>query len=395
MKITENFEYMNKIANNVKAINQNQFARFFNELKPPEDASKPDLWLYSGEGRTECSLAITLNETGKSVNRIRVRDVNDVGLPGSTVYEAAPELERDYNNIKVILASGSGESTGPLTTVRETAKYLEDKKNDRWKIFLSTSRPKSKIAKIVKENDGIILEIKGAKKKSKEFLKTGIMRDQFELANLFVFQGVGQMVYERAEPDRFPEIVKERFTTIGKMIDEHIKTGSYETLMDNLERHCNVFCGGKDGGYYTSKMNAIRLRHIKNLMGDEVFLIKEPSVKKPLPGDPLIITSFSGGKEGVYPGGTKEEDAYVFKLAQKYQGKKAIVYAFVGNENSPLGREADHTALLKMDVKHEKPNPFYLYAAFVQSPLPGVLAKRLSYLGYPVSPEIVEWYHSL
>lgn len=395
MRITEKFEYMNKIANNVNGINQDQFAHFFNELKPPESASKSDLWLLSGEGRSECSLVIPTNETGKSVNRIRVRNVNDVGLPGSTVYEAAPELERDYNNIKVVVASGSGESSGPLTTVRETTKYLKDKKSDRWKIFLTTSQPKSKIAKIVKENDGMILEIKGAKKNSKEFLKTGIMRDQFELANFFVYQTIGQMIYEKAEPDRFTKIVEERFPAIGEMIDEHIKTGFYETLMDNLEKHCNVFCGGKDGGYFTSKMNTIRLRHIKNLMGDEVFLIGEPSVKKPLPGDPLLITSFSGGKEDVYLGGTKEEDAYVFNLAKKYQDKKAIIYAFVGNENSPLGKKADHTALLKMDVKRGEPNPFYLYAAYVQSPLPGVLAKRLSDLGYPISHEIVEWYHSL
>lgn len=165
--------------------------------------------------------------------------------------------------------------------------------------------------------------------------------------------------------------------------------------MDNLERHCNVFCGGKDGGYFTSKMKAIRLRHIKNLMGNEVFLIGEPSAKKPLPGDPLIIDSFSGGKEDVYLGGAKEEDSYVFKLAEKYKKKKTKIYAIVGNEDSPLKKISDHTALLKVDVKPEEPNPFYLYAAYLQSPIPGVLAQRLSNLGYPVSPEVVEWYHSL
>ena len=395
MEITKNFEYINKIANNVRGINQRCFQYFFDELKPPEKALKPDLWLLVADGRSECSLMTPGNEMAYSIDRIRVRNVKDVGMPGPTISTAAPELERDYNNINVVIASGGGESSGPLSIAKEIAEYKKNDKGGRWKIFLTTSKPNSSIAKVVKENDGIILKLRGARKKSKEFLKTGIMRDQFELGNCFLFHSIGEMIYENAEAERFPELVEERFPTIGEMIDEQVESGFYDILLDDLEKHCNAFCGGKGGGYFVSKMNAIRINHVKRLTGDYAFLIEDTNVPKPIPGDPLIITSNSGGRDDVYVGGAKKEAAFVVKLAEKYKKKKARIHSVLGSENSPVEKLSDNAALLKNEHKPGAPNPFYLHATYVQSPLPGMLAKRLSDLGYSVTSEILEWWHSL
>ena len=309
---------------------------------------------------------------------------DDPGFPGKSMYDAAPDLERRYKKTLLLMNSGSGYSDDPLVMAQELAKYIEEKKTNKFSMGLLTSTYDSPLAEITSKYGNVIqLKGRGKSKPSFEYSETGMMGDIFELGTLELLNSMIEAIFRNLEVDDVFRLCLEEFEKIGDLIDANVESDTYTQLVDIMEKRTNVFLGGKGTANEIAKMTGVRLFHIKSFLGDNVYITRGVNTPHPRAGDLEILLSFSG------------ETRPVIIWADVMKKFNGTVFAITGAKDSTLAKKADLKIILEEEVKPSTPRRFYTRAAFVLSPLPVKLAERLAQRGLNLPEYIISWYHSV
>jgi len=309
---------------------------------------------------------------------------DDPGFPGKNMYDAAADLERRYKKTLLLMNSGSGYSDDPLVMAQDLARYIEEKKTNKFTMGLMTSSLESPLAQITKQHGHVVqMKGRGKSKPSFEYSETGMMGDIFELGTLELLCMMIEAIFRNLEVEDVFRLCKEEFEKIGAIIDANLESETYTHLVDLLEKRTNVFLGGKGTASEIAKMTGVRLFHIKSFLGDNVFITRGVNTPHPRAGDLEILLSFSG------------ETKPVIIWCDVMKQFKGNVLAITGNKDSTLANKADLKIILEEEVKPGTPRRFYTRAAYVLSPLPVKLAERLAQRGLRLPEYIISWYHSV
>jgi 6-phospho-3-hexuloisomerase len=309
---------------------------------------------------------------------------DDPGFPGKNMYDAAADLERRYKKTLLLMNSGSGYSDDPLVMAQDLARYIEEKKTNKFTMGLMTSSLESPLAQITKQHGHVVqMKGRGKSKPSFEYSETGMMGDIFELGTLELLCMMIEAIFRNLEVEDVFRLCKEEFEKIGAIIDANLESETYTHLVDLLEKRTNVFLGGKGTASEIAKMTGVRLFHIKSFLGDNIFITRGVNTPHPRAGDLEILLSFSG------------ETKPVIIWCDVMKQFKGNVLAITGNKVSTLANKADLKIILEEEVKPGTPRRFYTRAAYVLSPLPVKLAERLAQRGLRLPEYIISWYHSV
>ncbi|MFH1229770.1 MAG: hypothetical protein V1678_05105 [Candidatus Aenigmatarchaeota archaeon] len=397
-KISDNVGYVNKVLDNVSCIVPLEFREFYESVR---DA---DAIILTGAGRSGGSLRSAFSEFSKIRYDVDVMTPGDVGFRAATIYGAAPILEKKYNKIALIANSGSGKAeSSPYSNTKQLARYIENTGSKKFSINVITSNVDSPLGRIGSKH-GATLCLKGRDKSSssennKDF---GIMGDIYELGSLAALQGVCQMMCEKVPKgsdgsyyQRFDEIMKDEFPKIGKVMDEFVSSDKYAPIIDNIESRSYTFMGGRAVAEEISKMLATRVGHLKHFLGDEVHIVAKATTPRPRARDLAIFTSYSGGNPD-YPGETEDEKASVVEWAKNFNDSGVENFSMVGNKNTKLEGVSKSCFHIFEEIKPNKPNWFYVKAAYAQSPIAVSVCERLATKrGLKLSPGVLEWFHSI
>jgi len=373
--------YFNKIRDNILSIRRKDLSPLYEALK------SADCVVCGGSGRSLYSLNAAMSQIALSQIGWRNKVVltpDDPGFPGKNMYDAAADLERRYKKTLLLMNSGSGYSDDPLVMAQDLARYIEEKKTNKFTMGLMTSSLESPLAQITKQH-GHVVQIKGRgkSKPSFEYSETGMMGDIFELGTLQLLCMMIEAIFRNLEVEDVFRLCKEEFEKIGAIIDANLESETYTHLVDLLEKRTNVFLGGKGTASEIAKMTGVRLFHIKSFLGDNVFITRGVNTPHPRAGDLEILLSFSG------------ETKPVIIWCDVMKQFKGNVLAITGNKDSTLANKADFKIILEEEVKPGTPRRFYTRAAYVLSPLPVKLAERLAQRGLRLPEYIISWYHSV
>lgn len=376
-----NIGYVNKIRDNILSIRRKSILPLYEELKAA------DCVVCAGSGRSLYSLNAAMSQIALSQVGWRNKVVltpDDPGFPGTSMYDAAADLERRYKKTLLLINSGSGYSDDPLVMAQDLARYIEEKKTKRFSIGLITSSLESPLAQITKQYGNVIqLKGRGKSKPSFEYSETGMMGDIFELGTLSLLESMIEAIYRNLEVDEMFDLCAEEFEKIGAMIDENVQSETYTQLVDLLEKRTNVFLGGKGTANEIAKMTGVRLFHIKSFLGDNVYVTRGVNTPHPRAGDLEILLSYSGETKPV---------VLWADVMKKFNG---TVLAITGTKDSTLARKADLKIILEEELKTGAPRRFYTRAAYALSPIPVKLAERLAQRGLRLPEYIISWYHSV
>jgi 6-phospho-3-hexuloisomerase len=353
----------------------------FNELKAA------DCVICGGSGRSLYSLNAALSQIAISQVGWRNKVVltpDDPGFPGKNMYDAAADLARRYKKTLLLINSGSGYSDDPLVMAQDLAKYIEEKKTNRFTMGLLTSAPESPLGEIVRKYGNVVeLKGRGKSKPGTEYSETGMMGDIFELGTLELLNSMVEAVFRNLEVDDVFQLCIQEFEKMGEIIDTNVNSETYNQLVDLLEKRTNVFLGGKGTGNEIAKMTGVRLFHIKSFLGDNVYITRGVNTPHPRAGDLEILLSYSG------------ETRPVIIWADVIKKFAGIVFAITSSKDSSLAKKADLKIILPEEVKPSTPRRFYTRAAYVLSPVPVKLAERLGQRGLNLPEYIISWYHSV
>ena len=352
-----------------------------------EELRAADCVVCGGSGRSLYSLNAAMSQIALSQVGWRNKVVltpDDPGFPGKNMYDAAADLERRYKKTLLLINSGSGYSDDPLVMAQDLAKYIDEKKTNKFSMGLLTSSYESPLAEIVSKHGQVIqLKGRGKSKPSFEYSETGMMGDIFELGTLELLNSMIEAIFRNLEADDVFRLCTEEFEKMGETIDTNINSETYTQLVDLLEKRTNVFLGGKGTANEIAKMTGVRLFHIKSFLGDNVYVTRGVNTPHPRAGDLEILLSFSG------------ETKPVIIWADAIKKFAGTVFAITGSKDSILAKKADLKIILPEEVKPSTPRRFYTRAAYVLSPLPVKLAERLRERGLNLPEYIISWYHSV
>ena len=373
--------YVNKIRDNVLGISRKSLSPLYEDLKAA------DCVVCGGSGRSLFSLNAAMSQIAISQVGWRNKVVltpDDPGFPGKNMYDAAADLERRYKKTLLLMNSGSGYSDDPLVMAQDLARYIEEKKTNRFSMGLLTSALESPMAEITRKHGNVVqLKGRGKSKPSFEYSETGMMGDIFELGTLSLMEMMIETIFRNLEVDQVFELLADEFEKVGAMIDAQVESETYNKLVDLLEKRTNVFLGGKGTANEIAKMTAIRLFHIKSALGDNVYVTRGVNTPHPRSGDLEILMSFSG------------ETTPVLIWADVMKKFNGTVLAITGSKDSSLAKKADLAIVLEEEGRSGAPRRFYTRAAYVLSPLPVKLANRLALRGLRLPEYIISWYHSV
>ena len=373
--------YVNKIQENILSIKRKELSPLFDELKAA------DCVISGGSGRSLYSLNAALSQIALSQAGWRNKVVltpDDPGFPGKSMYDAAADLARRYKKTLLLINSGSGYSDDPLVMAQDLAKYIEEKKSNRFSMGLFTSAVESPLGEIVAKYGNVVeLKGRGKSKPGTEYSETGMMGDIFELGTLELLNSMIEAVFRNLDVDDVFQLCVEEFEKIGDMIDSNINSETYTTLVDVLEKRTNVFLGGKGTANEIAKMTGVRLFHIKSFLGDNVYITRGVNTPHPRAGDLEILLSYSG------------ETRPVIIWADVIKKFAGTVFAITSSPDSTLAKKADLKIILPEEAKPLTPRRFYTRAAYVLSPIPVKLAERLGQRGLNLPEYIISWYHSV
>ena len=373
--------YINRIQENISNVRKRELGLLYENLK------SADCVVCGGSGRSLYSLNAAMSQIAISQIGWRNKVVitpDDPGFPGKNMYDAAAEFERRYNKIFLLINSGSGVSGDPLVMAEDLSKYVEDTKTSKFSMGLITSNLKSPLANVVSKH-GNVLELKGrdSAKPSLDYSEVGIMGDIFELGSLLLMSMMTEAIFRNLEVGEVVPLCNEEFQKLGPLVDSIAVSDTYLRLIDALEKRTSVFLGGKGTASEIVKMTAIRLFHLKSLLGDDVYIARGVNTPAPRPGDLEILISFSGE--------TKPVIAWC-EILKKMNG---TILSITGTKKSTLSEKSDLNISLEEEVKAGQPRRFYMRAAFVLSPLPVKLVERLGEKGLTLPEYILHWHHSL
>lgn len=373
--------YVNRIRDNIFDIRRKQLSPLYENLK------SANCVVCGGSGRSLFSLNAAMSQIAISHIGWRNKVVltpDDPGFPGRNMYDAAAELQRRYKKILLLINSGSGYSDDPLVMAQDLARYVEDRKTSKFSMGLVTSNLNSPLARLVRKYGHVVkLKGRGKSKPSFEYSETGMMGDIFELGSLLLLCMMTEAIFRNLEGNEVFQLCEDELDKLGAMIDLNVQSETYLHLVDILERRCDVFLGGKGTASEIAKMAGVRLFHIKGFLGDNVYITRGVNTPHPRAGDLEILLSFSG------------ETKPVILWCDVVKNLNGTVFAVTGKKDSTLARKADLEITLEEKVKLGQPRRFYMRAAYVLSPLPVKLAKRLGKRGLKLPEYIMNWYHSI
>jgi D-arabinose 5-phosphate isomerase GutQ len=377
-----NIKYILTIFDNIRAVNPKEIESLYYGL------SSVRVIVPSGEGRSKGALSIACSEIAKMNKGKIILDRSDIGFPGRDLYEAAPAIRNKYGPMSLLINSGSGKALIPLIDAQKLGQYITETGNIRdYRIDVVTSDPESPIGKLGSRY-GSVVNLKGQVtyenfSEIKEFRETGILTDIFELGSLVLYQAIAEAMNKDAPPDAIFSIIENIFKEIQEMFEDKNSIEFIKRIVDDLEKRSLCFMGGLGSGLEVARMTAVRIGHIKRVLGDSVYVIRDVNLPVPRPGDIFIVISYSGETE-VVVGWCKN-----FK---KMGGK---VISIVGNKNSSIYSLSDYSNVINSPYVKGEPNRFYLKAAFLLSPLPLFLAERIEKRGLRLPDYILRWYHSI
>jgi 6-phospho-3-hexuloisomerase len=376
-----NIGFVNKIRDNILSVKRKDLAPLYNALK------SADCVVCGGSGRSLYSLNAAMSQIALSQigwrNKVVVTP-DDPGFPGKNMYDAAADLERRYKKTLLLMNSGSGYSDDPLVMAQDLARYIEEKKTNKFSMGLMTSSLESPLAQVTSQYGHVVqLKGRGKSKPSFEYSETGMMGDIFELGTLQLLCMMIESIFRNLEVEDVFRLCKEEFDNIGAILNANIESDTYTTLVDMLEKRTDVFLGGKGTANEIAKMTGVRLFHIKSFLGDNVFITRGVNTPRPRAGDLEVLLSFSG------------ETKPVLIWADVMKQFNGSVLAITGKKESTLAKKADLRIILEEEEKPGTPRRFYTRAAFVLSPLPVKLAERLALRGLRLPEYIISWYHSV
>lgn len=368
-------KYIDQVKTNVFNVDISSLYMLYDSLK------EADCIIPYGSGRSYCSIKIPMSQLAKIFGEKYVITPEDPGFPGNNMYEAARKLEQKFNKILLILNSGSGRSEEPLNIGKDLAKYIEDTHSNKFTIISITSNLTSPIGKLAEEY-GFTIHLKGRTKDMEpgDYMTSGIMGDTYELGSLLLIQGVVKALYLDKKHE-LTSIYRKYFHCIDRLMYEHVESAIYEELVELLMKRTNVFVGGRGSADEVAEMTVIRLSHVKYAIGDHVYQARGPNTPRPRPGDVGILISYSG------------ETPSVVRWANTLMREKCIVYSIVGNSESSLAQNSHHVIPIHVDNPNDL-RDFYMYAAFVLSPLPIKLIGKLSASGLTLPEKLLRYYHS-
>lgn len=376
-----NIGFVNRIRENILSVRRKDLSPLYDALKAA------DCVICGGSGRSLYSLNAAMSQIALSQIGWRNKVVltpDDPGFPGKNMYDAAADLERRYKKTLLLMNSGSGYSDDPLVMAQDLARYIEEKKTNKFTMGLITSSPESPLAQITSQHGHVVqLKGRGRSKPSFEYSETGMMGDIFELGTLQLLCMMIEAIFRNLEVEDVFRLCREEFDKIGAIINANMESDTYTHLVDMLERRTDVFLGGKGTANEIAKMTGVRLFHIKSFLGDNVFITRGVNTPRPRAGDLEVLLSFSGETKPVI---------LWCDVMKKFNG---IVLAITGKKESTLAQKADLKIILEEDEKPGTPRRFYTRAAYVLSPLPVKLAERLAQRGLRLPEYIISWYHSV
>jgi 6-phospho-3-hexuloisomerase len=378
---TSSLGYINRIGRNLLSVKKSKLRLLYKDLK------SANCVVCGGSGRSLYSLNAAMSQIALSRIGWRNKVVltpDDPGFPGRNMYEAAAELERRYKKILLLINSGSGFSEDPLTMAQDLVRYMKDKKTSKFTMGLVTSNLNSPLAKTVGEH-GNVVELKGRGKTrpSFDYSEVGMMGDMFELGSLLLQFAMTEAIFRNLDVSEVFQLCDDEMKKLGSMIDSNIESGTYEHLVNLLERRANVFLGGKGTANEIVKMTAVRLFHIKGFMGDNVYIARGVNTPHPRAGDLEVLLSYSG------------ETKPVISWCDIFQNLSGKVLGITGVKNSTLARKSDQCIVIEEKSKPGQPRRFYMRAAYILSPLPVKLAEKLDERGLKLPEYILSWYHSV
>jgi D-arabinose 5-phosphate isomerase GutQ len=377
-----NIKYILTIFDNIRALNPKDVESLYYGL------SSVRVIVPSGEGRSKGALSIACSEIAKMNKGKIILDRSDIGFPGRDLYEAAPSIRNKYGPMSLLINSGSGKALIPLIDAQKLGQYISETGNIRdYRIDVVTSDPESPIGKLGSRY-GSVVNLKGQVtyenfSEIKEFRETGILTDIFELGSLVLYQAIAEAMSKDASADAIFSIIENIFKEIQEMLEDKNSVEFIKRIVDDLEKRSLCFMGGLGSGLEVARMTAVRIGHIKRVLGDAVYVIRDVNLPVPRPGDIFIVISYSGETE-VVVGWCKN-----FK---KMGGK---VISVVGNKDSSIHSLSDYSYVINSPYIKGEPNRFYLKAAFLLSPLPLFLAERIEKRGLKLPDYILRWYHSI
>jgi len=377
-----NIKYILTIFDNIRALNPKEVESLYYGL------SSVRVIVPSGEGRSKGALSIACSEIAKMNKGKIILDRSDIGFPGRDLYEAAPSIRNKYGPMSLLINSGSGKALIPLIDAQKLGQYITETGNIRdYRIDVVTSDPESPIGKLGSRY-GSVVNLKGQVtyenfSEIKEFRETGILTDIFELGSLVLYQAIAEAMSKDASADAIFSIIENIFKEIQEMLEDKNSVEFIKRIVDDLEKRSLCFMGGLGSGLEVARMTAVRIGHIKRVLGDAVYVIRDVNLPVPRPGDIFIVISYSGETE-VVVGWCKN-----FK---KMGGK---VISVVGNKDSSIHSLSDYSYVIYSPYIKGEPNRFYLKAAFLLSPLPLFLAERIEKRGLKLPDYILRWYHSI
>ncbi len=381
IKSVSSFGYVNRIRDNLLSIKKRDLAPLFDDLKAA------DCVVCSGSGRSLYSLNAAMSQIALSQVGWRNKVVltpDDPGFPGKNMYDAAADLERRHKKILLLMNSGSGYSDDPLMMAQDLSKYIEETGSNRFSMALLTSSLDSPLAQITaKHGTVVLLKGRGKLKPSFEYSETGMMGDIFELGTLELLGMLIEAIFRNLEVDDVFNLIDEELDHVSALIEANIKSETYSKVVDQLERRTNVFFGGKGTANEIAKMTAVRIFHMKTVLGDNVFMARGVNTPHPRAGDLEILVSYSG------------ETRPVLIWADVLKQFNGTVFSITANKESTLAKKSDLNIILEEEVRSGAPRRFYTRSAFVLSPLPMKLAERLAQRGLRLPEYILSWYHSV
>ena len=373
--------YINRIRDNLLNIGRRELSPLYEDLK------SADCVVCGGSGRSLYSLNAAMSQIAISQTGWRNKVVltpDDPGFPGKSMYDAAAELERRYNKTLLLMNSGSGVSGDPSVMAEDLSRYIEEKRTSKLSMGLITSGLNSPLAEIVGKHGHVVeLRGRGRAKPSFDYSEVGIMGDIFELGSLLLLSMMTEAIFRNLEADEVVKLCEEEFAKLGPMVDSTVESETYSRLVDVLEKRTSVFLGGKGTASEIVKMTAVRLSHIKNTLGDSVYIARGVNTPPPRPGDVQILVSFSG------------ETKPVISWCDTLKKMNGTVVSITGTRESTLTGKSDLRIVLEEEAPLGQPRRFYMRAAYVLSPLPVRLVERLAERGLRLPEYIINWHHSL
>jgi 6-phospho-3-hexuloisomerase len=374
--------YINRIRENILDVRRKELSLLYESLK------SADCVVCGGSGRSLYSLNAAMSQIAISQTGWRNKVVltpDDPGFPGKNMYDAAAELERRYKRTLMLLNSGSGVSGDPLVMAEDLSKYIEEKRGtSKLSMGLITSGVRSPLAEIVAKHGHVVeLRGRGRAKPSFDYSEVGIMGDIFELGSLLLLFMITEAIFRNLEANDVIGLCEEEFARLGPMVDSTVESETYSRLVDALEKRTSVFLGGKGTASEIVKMTAIRLSHIKNTLGDTVYIARGVNTPPPRPGDVQILISFSG------------ETKPVISWCDVWKKMNGTVLSITSTGKSTLAEKSDLRIILEEEAMLGQPRRFYMRAAYVLSPLPVRLVERLGQRGLRLPEYILNWHHSL